>query len=181
MRDELHRPKRDGTDRSDGRRHGFCRLRPHRYPLVAVRVPPKTNVVPGTELTLLLDEAMERAVAGASQREVREVVARIMRIKLSAFLFLVQEHMEGREYAAQRDERTARMKSLRDLRGTVKGWLNIPAGVPELLDASTFVFHDENDETLGEPRYTSTPVKGDDDKKGGATLSSPLKGAELSS
>ena len=106
-------------------------MRAHRYPLVAVRVPTKTNVVPGTELSLLLDKAMEKVVAVASQREVREVVARIMRIRLSAFLFLVEEHIEGHSNAAQRDERAARMKGLRDLRCTVKGWLNIPAGVPE--------------------------------------------------
>ena len=172
-------------------------MRAHRYPLVAVRVPPKTNVVPGTELSLLLDKAMEKAIAGASQREVREVVARIMRIRLSAFLFLVEEHIEGHSYAAERDERAARMKSLRDLRCTVKGWLNIPAGVPErekvddgshevsmteeLLDASTFVFHDEYDESLGEPKFTSTPVKGDNGVEGGATLTSSLKGADVSS
>ena len=46
-----------------------------------------------TELSLLLDKAMERAVAGASQREVCEVVARIMRIRLSAFLFVFEEHI----------------------------------------------------------------------------------------
>ena len=46
-----------------------------------------------TELSLILDKAMERAVAGASQREVSEVVARIMRIRLSAFLFVVEEHI----------------------------------------------------------------------------------------
>ena len=49
-----------------------------------------------------------------------------------------------------------------------------------LLNASTFVFHDENDESLGEPRFTSTPVKGDNDEKGSATLTSPLKGDDVS-
>ena len=46
-----------------------------------------------TELSLLLDKAMERAVAGASQREVCEVVARIMRIRLSTFLFVFEKHI----------------------------------------------------------------------------------------
>ena len=82
--------------------------------------------VEGTELLQLLNCLTAKVGNGSPQREVKDALSRMMRREMSAFIFIINEHIEKNISQNPCGERTNRMKILSGIQSEVKSWRNEP-------------------------------------------------------